>query len=123
MFRTTWKNNPFVVALLGVVVVLVLALSLDSFTWAQSKKIEKVVELKDAVERLGPNQIRAKSGFRLVVDDDGWIVEQVTGKEVRSLEKRVTCGTCPGGSCRSRLNGACVPRNSCTSSGCLIDPF
>ena len=123
MFRTTWKHNPFVVALLGVVGVLVLALSLDSFTWAQSKKSEKIVELKDAVERLGPNQIRAKSGFRLVLVDDGWIVEQVTGKEVRRLEKRVKCGTCPGGTCRSRLNGSCVPRNSCTSSGCLIDPF
>lgn len=123
MFRTPLKNNPFIVALLGVVGVLVLALSLDSFTWAQSKKSEKVVALKDAVERLGPNQIRAKSGFRLVLVDDGWIIEQVTGKEVRRLEQRVKCGTCPGGTCRSRLNGSCVPRNSCTSSGCLIDPF
>lgn len=76
MLRTTLKNNPFVVALLGVVGVLLLALSLDNFTWAQGKKSEKVVALKDAVERLGPNQIRAKSGFRLVLVDDGWIVEQ-----------------------------------------------
>lgn len=79
--------------------------------------------LKDAVERLGPNQIRAKAGFKLVPIDDGWFVEQIVGKEVRRLEVRVKCGACPGGSCRSRLNGACVPRNSCTSQGCLIDPF
>jgi hypothetical protein len=109
--------------LLGVVAVLGLVFALTSFTQAQSKKGEKVVELKDAVERLGPNQIRAKAGFRLVVVDDGWVVEHVKGKEVRRLEKRVKCGVCPGGSCRSRLNGSCVPRNSCTSQGCLIDPF
>lgn len=123
MSRITLKNNPFVVGLLGVVVVLMFALSFDSFTWAQGKKGESVVELKDAVERLGPNQIRAKAGFRLVVDGDGWVVEQVKGKEVRRLVKRVQCGACPGGSCRSRLNGACVPRITCDSAGCLIDPF
>lgn len=123
MSRTTLKNNPFIFGLLGVIGILMLALSLDSFTWAQSIKSEKVVELKDAVERLGPNQIRAKSGFRLVALDEGWAVEQVKGKEVRRLEKRVKCGSCPGGNCRSRLSGSCVPRNSCTSSGCLIDPF
>lgn len=123
MLRTTLKKNPFILTLLGVVGVLMLALSLDSFTWAQSKKGEAVVELKDAVERLGPNQIRAKAGFRLVVDGDGWVVEQVKGKEVRRLVKRVKCGVCPGGSCRARLNGACVPRITCDSVGCLIDPF
>lgn len=123
MSRITLKNHPFIFGLLGVVVVLFLALSLDSFTWAQSKKSEKVVDLKAAVERLGPNQIRAKPGFRLVLADEGWIVEQVSGKEVRRLEKRVKCGACPGGNCRSRLNGTCAPRSSCTSTTCLIDPF
>lgn len=121
MSRTILKNNPFIFGLLGVVGILVLAASLDSFIWAQNS--QKAVALKDAVERLGPNQIRAKSGFRLVLVDDGWVVEQVRGKEVRRLEKRVKCGACPGGNCRSKLNGSCVPRNSCTSQGCLIDPF
>ena len=121
MVRTILKNKPFIIGLLSIVVVLFVTFSLSRLTQAQNKA--KVVELKDAVERLGPNQIRAKAGFRLVLVDDGWVVEQVTGKEVRRLEKRVKCGACAGGNCRSKLGGSCVPRNSCTSAGCLIDPF
>ena len=123
MFRTTLKNNLWLTSLLLVAGVVVMALSLSSFTQAQSKKSEKTVTLKDAVERIAPNQIRAKSGFKLIPIEDGWVVEQIAGKETRRLEARVKCGACPGGNCRSRLNGSCVPRNSCTSSGCLIDPF
>ena len=107
-----------------------LVIALAVFAQAQNKKEDKKPDLKDsklalkdAVERVGPNQIRAKSGFKLVLVDDGWVVEQVAGKETRRLEKRIKCGSCPGGTCRSRLNGSCAPRNSCTSSGCLIDPF
>lgn len=121
MFRTLLKNKLFIIGLLSLVLVFLATFSLSRLTQAQNKA--KVVELKDAVERLGPNQIRARANFRLVIDGDGWAVEEVKGKEVRRLEKRIKCGACAGGTCRSRLNGACVPRNSCTSSGCLIDPF
>lgn len=121
MFRIILKNNAPVLCLLSAIVVLVAAFWFSGLAQAQSQP--KIVELKDAVERVSPNQIRAKSGFRLIVDGDGWIVEQAVGKEVRRLEKRVKCGSCPGGTCRSKLNGSCVPRNSCTSQGCLIDPF
>ncbi|HEX4950662.1 MAG TPA: hypothetical protein VFZ34_28625 [Blastocatellia bacterium] len=123
MSLTTLKKNSFVITLLCVTGGLLLVCWLSIFTQAQGKKNEKLVEVKDAVERLGPNQIRAKSGFRLVLIDDGWLVEQINGKEARRLEKRIKCGACPGGNCRSRLNGTCAPRNSCTSSTCLIDPF
>lgn len=122
MSRVTLKNHPLITSLSCGAFVLLLAVALGVFTQAQNKKSEKQLTLQDAVERVGPNQIRAKAGFRLVVDGDGWIVEQ-TGKEVRRLEKRIKCGTCPGGTCRSRIGGSCVPRISCTSSGCLIDPF
>lgn len=103
MLRTTLKNNLLLIGLLCGAGALIFAFS--SYTQAQNKS-EKKVTLKDAVERLGPNQIRAKAGFKLVPIDDGWFVEQIVGKEVRRLEVRVKCGACPGGSCRSRLNGA-----------------
>ena len=123
MLRKTLKKNLLLTSLLGVAGVLMVALSLSSFTQAQGKKSEKKATLKEAVERVGPNQIRAKPGFKLVLIDEGWVVDQIVGKETRRLEVRVKCGSCPGGTCRSRLSGSCVPRNSCTSSGCLIDPF
>ena len=123
MSHETLKNHPLITSLCCGAVLFLLALSLSSFTQAQGKKSEKKVTLKEAVERVSPNQIRAKSGFKLILDGDGWVVDQIVGKETRRLEARVKCGVCPGGSCRSRLNGACVPRNSCTSSGCFIDPF
>ena len=123
MLRTTLKNNLLLTCLLCGAGMLLMALSLRSFTQAQSKKSEKSVTLKDAVERVSPSQIRAKSGFKLVLVDDGWVIDQVAGKETRRLEARVKCSSCPGGNCRSRLNGTCAPRNSCTSSTCLIDPF
>lgn len=113
------KFRQLVVLTLGLLVI-----ALSVFASAQSKKKEdSKLSLKDAVERVGPNQIRAKSGFKLALVDDGWIVEQVAGKETRRLEQRVKCSACPGGNCRSRLNGTCAPRNSCTSPTCLIDPF
>ncbi|MBS1811822.1 MAG: hypothetical protein JST84_26920 [Acidobacteria bacterium] len=121
MLRTTLKNSWLPTSLLFLAGILMIAFSFSSFTQAQSNA--KKPTLKDAVERVGPNQIRAKSGFKLIPIDDGWAVEQIVGKETRRLEARVKCGSCPGGTCRSRLNGSCVPRNSCTSSGCLIDPF
>jgi hypothetical protein len=117
MSPQTFKINQRLICLLCGFAFLVLALLPATFTQAQ----DKPVSLKDAVERLGPNQIRAKTGFRLIPIEGGWEVEQ-TGKVVRRLEKRIKCGACPGGNCRPR-NGACVPRNSCTSSSCLIDPF
>ena len=123
MSQETLKNHPLITSLLGGALLLFLALSLSSFTQAQNKKSEKKVTLKEAVERVSPNQIRAKPGFKLVLIDEGWVVDQIVGKETRRLEARVKCGSCPGGTCRSRLSGSCVPRNSCTSSGCLIDPF
>ena len=123
MSQATFKNHPLITSLWCGVALFLLALSFSVFTQAQNQKSEKKATLKDAVERVGPNQIRAKAGFKLIVDEDGWVVDQIVGKETRRLEARVKCGACPGGNCRSRLNGSCVPRTSCTSSGCLIDPF
>ncbi len=121
MSRKTLKNNRLLSGLLYSAVALLLTLS--SFTQAQSNKSVQKATLAEAVERVSPTQIRVKSGFKLVLVDDGWVVDQVVGKEVRRLEKRIKCSSCPGGNCRSRLNGTCAPRNSCTSSTCLIDPF
>ncbi len=123
MSQATLKSRPLIASLFGGAVLLLLALSLSVFTQAQGQKNEKKATLKDAIERLGPNQIRAKSGFTLIAEEGGWAVEQVVGRETRRLEARVKCGACPGGNCRSRLNGTCAPRTSCTSSSCLIDPF
>lgn len=123
MSQATLKNHPLITSLCCGAALFLLALSFSVFTQAQGKKSEKSVALKDAVERVSSNQIRAKAGFKLILDGDGWVVDQIVGKETRRLEARVKCGACPGGDCRSRLNGTCAPRRSCTSSSCLIDPF
>ena len=93
-----------------------------ALTQANSGDDKKEIKLKDAVVLEARNRVRAKPGFRLVLQGRDTVV--VFKKDVRIGPLK--CSVCPHGECTAVVSGssaACQGCGSPTGADCLYDPF
>ena len=93
-----------------------------ALTQANGDDSKKEIKLKDAVVLEAKNRVRAKPGFRLVLEGKDTVV--VFKKDVRIGPLK--CSVCPGGQCTARVSGpvgACEGCGSPTGRDCTYDPF
>ena len=103
-------------------VLVTMVLISGALTHANGDESKKAIKLKDAVVLEAKNRVRAKPGFRLVVEGRDTVV--VFKKDVRIGPLK--CSVCPHGECTAVVSGssaACQGCGSPTGADCTYDPF
>ena len=93
-----------------------------ALTQANGDDRKKEIKLKDAVILEAKNRVRARPGFRLVLEGKDTVV--VFKKDVRIGPLK--CSVCPHGDCTPVAQGTAVACQGCgspTGENCTYDPF
>lgn len=89
---------------------------------ARKREAPAATTVRDAVERIAINKLRAKEGFVLTKEGaSGFIVKK---KDTQVVIGKAKCGSCPGGTCTSTSNGKDGACEGCKDGrDCTIDPY